>query len=100
MQTFDKQPRDQLDYDVGYGDWLPDGDTILTAEATFERLGVELDPGIEDTFAIVAVHVNSPTVKVWVEGGISRVSYKVTVIVSTAGGRVKETEFRVRVKEK
>jgi hypothetical protein len=90
MQTFPKQPADDLDYDVDFSAWLPDGDTILSATAVLDVTG---------ELAVAAVQVSSPIVKVWLTGGVDKASYKVTVAASTAGGRVKETEFKIRVKD-
>lgn len=89
MQTFLKQPGDTLDYDADFSNWLPDGDTITSATATIDVAG---------ELAINAVQVLSPIVKVWAEGGADRATYKITVTAATEGGRIKETEFRLRIK--
>jgi hypothetical protein len=38
-------------------------------------------------------------VKVWLSGGTDRQKYKVTARLTTDGGRVKEADIAVRVKE-
>jgi hypothetical protein len=90
MQTFDKQPGDELDYDADFSAWLPDGDTITSATAVPDKVG-ELE--------ITSVEINTPIVKVWTKAGVNRTTYKITVTASTAGGRVKEVEFRLRIKD-
>ncbi len=90
MQTFVKEPRDELDYDIDFSAWLPDGDTITTVTHEIDRQG-ELE--------IPAVEVHSPFVKVWTRAGVDRTTYKITLVVSTAGGRVKEIEFKLRIKD-
>lgn len=91
-----KQPADQQDYDIDFSRWLPDDDTITTAVA-------EVDPAIDpetnpNGLEIVSVQVASPDVKVWTRGGVNNGTYKVTVTASTAGGRIKEVDFKVRVR--
>lgn len=92
METRVKQPRDTLDYDVNFSDWLPDDDTIGNTPV------VTIEPAGE--LMVDAVQVASPIVKVWLSGGLDKASYKITVTASTIGGRIKETEFRMRVKER
>lgn len=91
MQTFTKQPADVLDYDIDFSQWLPDDDTISNTPV------VTIEPAGE--LAATAVQVASPIAKVWLSGGVDKASYKVTVTASTSGGRVKETEFKIRMKE-
>lgn len=90
MNTYTKQPADQLDYDVDFSKWLPDGDTVTTAVATVD---------IEDELVIDTIQVSSQIVKVWLSAGTDGSTYTVTVTASTSGGRVKETEFKMRIRE-
>jgi hypothetical protein len=90
MQTYTKQPIDQLDYDVDFSRWIPDGDTITSATAVLD---------VEDDLIVESVAISSPIVKVWLSGGTDKAAFVVTVTASTAGGRVKETEFKLRVKD-
>lgn len=88
--AFTKQPGDTLDYDIDYTKWLVAGDEVTSAGAAVAPSGLTL----------VSVSEGVPdVVKVWVSGGTSGVRYKVTVITSTKGGRVKEDEFLLTVKE-
>lgn len=88
--AFTKQPGDTLDYDIDYTQWLVAGDEVTSAVAAAAPSGLTL----------VSVSEGVPdVVKVWVSGGTSGVRYKVTVITSTKGGRVKEDEFLLTVKE-
>ena len=93
MDTFTKQVRDQLDYDVDFSVWIPEGDIITTSEATLDVTGelvidaTQIDP---DTGQII---------KVWLSGGVDGKTYTITVVGSTSQGRIKETEFRLRVKD-
>lgn len=85
-----KQPSEVLDYDVDFSRWLPDTDTIL---------GVVTELSVDGELVIDSVQIASPVVKVWVSGGVDRKTYKVTIKVATEEGRVKEEEFKVRVRD-
>ena len=84
-----KQPADRLDYDISFEDWLPEGDFVETATASVSPTG---------ELAIDDILVLSPLVKVWLSDGLNGGSYKVTVTATTNQGRVKETDFKVRVR--
>lgn len=90
LETRNKQSSDVLDFPVEFERFLSEDDTITTIEATLDITG-ELN--------IDAVQNASPTVLVWLSGGINGKTYKVTVKVGTSAGRVKETEFRLRIKD-
>ncbi len=91
LATIIKQPADQLDYDVDYGRWLPDGDAVTMAETSVEPQG---------ELIIDSVQLTDRTVKVWISGGVDGGTYKITVTASTSGGRIKEADFRIRVRER
>ena len=83
-----KQPADVLDYDVEYGDWLPDGDALSQATALADSTDLSIN----------SVQVIGTMVKVWISGGIDGAQYKVTVTATTNDGRVKEANFTIRVR--
>lgn len=91
LATINKQPADHLDYDVDYSRWLPDNDVVTMAETAVEPAG---------ELVIESVQITDQVVKVWASGGQNGGTYKITVTASTSGGRIKETEFRIRVREK
>ena len=89
LGTFIKQPADVLDYDIDYRDWLADrSDTLQSATVTAET-GLTVS-----SFVIV-----QGVVKVFLSGGTDGGSYKVTCTATTAGGRVKQAEIRINVKD-
>lgn len=89
LGTFSKQPVEVLDYDIDCTDWLVSDDALALATAVSDGAALQVD----------AVNVYSPRVKVWLSGGTSGSNYKVTVTITTDDGRVKQVEFRVRVKD-
>jgi hypothetical protein len=95
LGTYSKQPGEKLDYDIDFSEWLPIGDTIQS-----NTVSVEIAP--DNTLVVTTPGVISSTgkvVKVWVEAGTSGLTYQVNIVATTVGGRVKEVEFKVRVKE-
>ena|SRR5213596_2068551 len=92
-----KQPADHLDYDIDFSPWLPQDDTITTVVAVVSPAYDALtNPnGVQ----ITATQIQNPDVKVWTLGGVSGQTYKVTMTASTAGGRVKEVDFQLRIKD-
>ena len=85
-----KQPADQRDYDIDFSRWLPDGDTITNAQATAAP---------EGELTVESVQITDQIVKVWASGGNDGDTYTVTVTASTSGGRIKETDFKIRVRD-
>lgn len=91
LGTIFKQPTDQLDYDIDFSKWLPEGDLITTVTA-------EVDPA-DTELVVLSAGVSEADVKVWLGGGRDGSTYKVTVVVATTGGRIKEVDFKVRVRD-
>jgi hypothetical protein len=91
LGSFVKQPVEVLDYDIDYSDWVISGDNIIAA-------GVDVQTD-DPALVITRVTVSDPVVKVWVGGGENGTTYKVTLTVTTADGRVKQDEFRIVVRD-
>ncbi len=89
MNLFQKQPADQLDYDLDFSSWLSGTDEIT---------GVEAESDVPDELVILSASLSDQTAKVWVSGGEDGSTYKVTATISTTEGRVKELEFKIRVR--
>lgn len=89
LATFTKQPIEKLDYDVLYDDWLTPGDGLKSVELTIDKPGLTLTHQNVSAFAL----------KAWLAGGENGVTYKVTVTVETDDGRIKQDEFKIKVKE-
>lgn len=87
--NFTKQPIETLDYDVNYSEWITTGDNI-------EEASVGITP---DGLTVESIFINDPKVKIWISGGENGTTYKLTITATTADGRVKQDEFRIKVKE-
>ncbi|MBQ7625914.1 MAG: hypothetical protein IJS87_02475 [Rhodocyclaceae bacterium] len=89
LGKFNQQPDEVLDYDILYKDWLDKGDEIQAARVSVEPQGM----------MVHAVFVHPDRVKLWLAGGDDGASYKLTVTVDTKDGRVKQDEFKMKVKD-
>ena len=92
LGTYRKQPADVRDVPITFYDYLAefgDGDTIASATAVSDSTDLTID----------SVSTFDASVVVWVRGGTNGGSYKVTITATTVAGRVKQVEFRVRVKD-
>lgn len=89
LGSFNKQPVEILDYDIDYSEWLTPGDNVESARVEVTPQGLLVD----------ATYINDPRVKVWVSGGTHGSAYKLTVTMTTADGRRKQDEFRIKVKD-
>lgn len=89
LGSFTKQPVEVVDYDLDYTDWLTAGDNVASAVVTVDI----------NTLTIDMVLINDPRVKIWVSGGTDKITYKLTVTTTTDEGRVKQDEFRIKIKD-
>ena len=88
LGTFIKQPSDTMDYDIDYTDWLTTGDNVSSVVITTET-GITVDSSF----------INDPRVKIWLSGGTAGTTYKVTCTMTSADGRIRQDEFKVKVRE-
>lgn len=85
-----KQSAEYLDYDVDFTEWMPNGDIITSAEVTVSPAG-ELTSN--------NIMILNPIVKFWLADGVNGSTYKLTVKITTDGGRIKEDELKIRVRD-
>lgn len=85
-----QQTRDVRDYDLDYSEVIPRTDEVISAAVSVEP------PGLTLQHQVIAAR----RLKVWIEGGVRDAAHKVTVVARTAGGRVHESEFKVRIKDR
>lgn len=96
LETYDKQPREDKDYDIDYAEWLgPMGDTLDEAQTLVDCLTDADDTSME----VYATEMTLSRLKLWVRGGTHGARYKVTVIVTTVGRRTDESELIFKVKD-
>lgn len=89
LDIFPKQPAEVMDYDISFVRYLEAiNDTVanvmVTAQAGITLLTHSLSAGV---------------VKVWAAEGTNQRRYKFTIRLTTSGGRLKEVEFLIKVKE-
>lgn len=89
LGTFTKQPVEVKDYDLDYSEWLVAADTVEAAEVTVEPAGL----------TVRSVFTQDKKIKVWLSAGTNGTVYNLTVTMTTAYGRVKQDEFKVKVKD-
>lgn len=89
LGNFTKQPVEVKDYDIDYSEWLTSGDNVQSATVTVVPTGLTVD----------AVYINDPRIKVWLSGGTDGTAYKLTVTMTSADGRIKQDEFKIKVKD-
>ena len=89
LGNFQKQPVEIVDYDIDYSEWLTEGDNVSAATVSVVPSGLTVD----------SVFINDPRVKIWLSGGTNGTTYKLTVNTTTADGRIKQDEFKIRVKD-
>ena len=98
---FVKQPADVKDYVLDVSSWLNEvSDTLLDATVFIECTS-RTDDAALTTLALKSLVINpaSGVVAVWLERGTVNEKYKVTVRVTTAAGRLDESEFAIRMKD-
>ena len=89
LGTATQQPTEKLSYTVDYSEALTEGDNIDSVFAVVYPAGL----------TVTDVGAFDPRVKFWVTGGTSGTSYKVTLTVTTADGRVLQDEITFKIKE-
>jgi len=105
METFIKQPSEVLDYDVDLSAWFAGipGDDI-------EAIDIHISCPAEEVPALVAgpiphkafvlMGANPVRFKVWLGGGTNFMDYTVTCVIRTEQDRVKEVEFKIKVRDR
>jgi len=92
LAKFEKQPADVQDFDIDFTEWLTGmADTAPGPTGAV----VVADSGL----TIQLVLLKDGVVKVWTAGGTDGTTYKITATLTTEGGRTKQAEIKVRVKE-
>jgi hypothetical protein len=89
LGKYNKQPVEVQDYDIDFNDYLEfHNDTAVSFSAVAET-----------GLVVEASNLTDGVVKVFVSGGTDGTTYKVSATVTTQGGRVKQGDILVKVKE-
>jgi hypothetical protein len=90
IDSFTKQPSEVQDYDMDFGEYLAlMADTPATHVVDPPPVGITL----------INSSIVGQNIKVWLSGGTSGQRYKITGRMTTAGGRTKEHEILILVKD-
>lgn len=105
MDVFVKQPRDVLDYDVDMTSWFSGspGDDIQSVTITITGVTEDvptLQFGQVPHPPYTLMGATPVRFKVWLSGGTDFEDYIVTCVISTEQDRIKEVEFKVKVRNK
>jgi hypothetical protein len=92
MIKWEKRPGDELDYQLDFARWLPEGDTITGAVVTIESTA-------GGNASIDHTEYSETQVTVWVQGGVNGETATLTVTATTAQGRTKVEKARLRIKD-
>lgn len=87
-EIFLKDPGDRLDYVMTFATWLA-GDTITGTPIWTVPAGITQ----------YATSNTTTTATIWLSGGTHGSDYIITCQVETAGGRIKQQSFTVKVKD-
>jgi hypothetical protein len=88
LGTFTQQPADRLDYDIDYREWLTGTDEVTGVTVVCVPTGPTVLGAVNPTF-----------VKVWVSEATDKTTYKFTVTATTADGRIRQDEFKLKIKD-
>jgi len=105
LGSFTKQPAEVVDFDIDYSEYFSATDVIVSTgnpptpfgATIFVTSTTETTPAlaVDNSFVLD----EGKTLKLWISGGTDGATYKVTARVTSSGGRVKEVEFKVKVKD-
>lgn len=89
LGKFTKQPVEVQDYDIDFTGYLEfHNDAALSHTAA-----------VETGLTLLSSTLTDGVVKVFVSGGTDGTTYKVSATITTQGGRVKQGDILVKVKE-
>ena len=96
LATYEKQPAEYKDYDIDYSKWLTPADDVISSVTATVTSTTEDSPTLEVDNIQNTVYV----AKLWLANGTVGVKYKVTVLMTSAGGRIDESELIFNIKDR
>jgi len=89
LGKFVKQPIEVQDYVVDFSTWLTGLNDTVQSHTVAAETGIVVNSSV----------MTGGAVQIWLSGGTDGMTYKVTVTLTTVQGRVKQSEFKIKVKE-
>lgn len=89
LGKFNKQPVEVQDYDIDFNEYLEFHNDAAVSHTAVAETGLTVE----------ASNLSAGIVKVFVSGGADGNTYKVSATITTLGGRVKQGDILVKVKE-
>lgn len=89
LAVFSKQTHEVQDYDVDFTPYLTEHVDTPVSYTVVAEAGITIDSHSR----------TGNVIKVWVSGGENGVTYKITVTMTTAGGRVREADVKVKFRD-
>lgn len=89
MITFQKQTAERLDHMIDLTAWLPANDFVSSTTVSVAPAGL--------TVFVTDNATSKP--RIWASSGVDGEDYKITVLVNTNVGRVKEVDFMLQVRD-
>jgi len=89
LGTFVKQPVEVQDYVIDFSTWLTSLNDAIQSHTVVATTGIT----VSNSTLVGA------SVQVWLSGGTDGNTYKISVTLTTTQGRVKQVEFKIKVKE-
>lgn len=98
MNKYRQQPAETIDYLIDLTVWIPENDTVTNTTAVVIH-STHFTSSIPVLMSVWVTGKETKQPKIWCSGGTNNVEYKVTVLITTAAGRVKEIDFKIFVSE-
>jgi hypothetical protein len=96
LAKYEKQPAEVKDYDIDYSEWLIPAEDTISSITTAVTSETEVAPTLEVDYTQNTITV----AKLWVSGGTVATQYKITVVMTSVGGRIDESELVFNVKDR
>ena len=96
LATYEKQPAEYKDYDIDYSKWLTPADDVINTVTATVTSATQASP----TLAVNLIQNTVYVTKLWVTGGTVGTKYKITVLMTSDGGRIDESELIFNIKDR
>ena len=97
LGRYTKQPADVLDYQFDFTAWLADRSDTIVGTPTVTAAATA--PGGTTPLTISGIVCSQGIVRFFASGGTDGYKYEITCTFTTTGGRTKQSEMIITVKE-